>query len=58
MVMTFESPLILESGKNCLWNAESWALESGIQLKESGISLTIGIQDHSSTDKDWNPVPG
>ena len=29
-----------------LWNLESWALESGIQLKESGIPLTIGI---------WNP---
>ena len=37
---------------------ESWAFESGIQLKESGIPLTIGIQNLSSTDKDWNPVPG
>ena len=36
---------------------ESWALESGIQLKESGISLTIGVQNPSSKDKDWNPVP-
>ena len=27
-----------------LWNPESWALESGIQLKESGIPLMIGIQ--------------
>ena len=42
----------------CLWNPESWAFESGIQLKESGIPLTIGIQNLSSTDKDWNPVPG
>ena len=33
----------------CLWNPESWALESGIQLKESGIPLTIGIQNPSST---------
>ena len=37
----------------CLWNRES-----GKQLKESGIPLTIGIQNPSSTDKDWNPVPG
>ena len=27
-----------------------------IQLKESGISLTIGNQNLSSTDKDWNPL--
>ena len=33
-------------------------VESGIQLKESGIPLKIGIQNPSSTDKDWNPVPG
>ena len=37
----------------CLWNRES-----GKQLKESGIPLTIGIQNPSSTDKDWNPVTG
>ena len=29
-----------------LWSQKSWALESGIQLKESAIPLTIGI---------WNP---
>ena len=40
-----------------LWNPESWVLESGIQLKESGIPLTIGIQNPSATDKYWNPVP-
>ena len=39
-----------------IWNQESWALESGIQLKESGIRLTIGIRNPSSTDKDWNHV--
>ena len=44
--------------KFCLWNPESRVLESGIQLMESGIPLTIGIQNPSSTDKDWNPVPG
>ena len=33
-------------------------VESGIQLKESGIRLTIGIRNPSTTDKDWNPVPG
>ena len=41
----------------CLWNLEPWALETGIQLKESGILLTIGIQNPSCTDKDRNPVP-
>ena len=34
-----------------------WSLESRIQLKESGIPLTIAIQNPSSTDKDWNSVP-
>ena len=38
---------IPESGKFLL-------VESGIQIKESG----IGIQNSSSTNKDWNPVPG
>ena len=40
------------------WNPESWALESGIQLKESGIPLTIGMRTPSSSNKDQNPVPG
>ena len=44
-------------GKFCSWNQKSLALESGIQLKESGIPLTIGIRNPSSTDKDWNLVP-
>ena len=44
------SPHVRESGfRNpgvfCLWNPESWALESGIQHKESGILLKIGIQN-------------
>ena len=39
-----------------MWNPESWALESGIQLKESGIALAIGNQNPSSND--WNPLPG
>ena len=34
---------IRNHGKFCFWNTESWALESGIELKESGIPLTIGI---------------
>ena len=33
-----------------LGNLESWALESGIQHKESGILLMIGIQE--TTDKE------
>ena len=32
-------------------------MESGIHLKESGILLRIGIQNPSSTDKDWNQEP-
>ena len=51
-----ESKTVLDSGVQemfacgniCLWILESWALECGIQIKESGISLLIGI---------WNPVP-
>ena len=50
--------LFHSSFKICLWNPEYWALESGIPLEKSGISLTIGIQNRSSTDKGWNPVPG
>ena len=46
-----------ESGKFCLWNLESWALESGIQLKECGISQTVGNQFPSSTERMKNPVP-
>ena len=49
---------LVESEKFCLWNVESWVLESEIQLKESGIPVPIGIQNPSSTDKYWNPVPG
>ena len=33
-------------GNFWLWNPESCALESAIQLKESGIPLTSGIQDY------------
>ena len=44
-------------GNVCLWNPESRALESAKQLKESGILLTIGIQNPSFTYRDWNPVP-
>ena len=44
-------------GKICMWNPESWVLESGVQLKESGLPLAIGIENPSSTDEDWNRVP-
>ena len=46
-------PWFLNLGNFCLWNLESWALESGIHLKESGIPRTIEIQNPSSTDKHW-----
>ena len=47
-------------GNFCLWNLKSWALESGIQIKEYGIQLTIGIPNLTSTEKNpesstWNP---
>ena len=49
-----------ESGKILLLeykkNLESWVLECGIQLKESGIPLMIGIQNPSYNDKYRNPV--
>ena len=57
MVLCFlpceRKPWFLNPGNFCLWNLESWALESGIHLKESGIPRTIGIQNPSSTDKHW-----
>ena len=49
---------IRNSGKFCSWNPESWALESRIQLKGSGILLTIGIQNPSFTGirNPWNAI--
>ena len=49
---------IAESGKFLLVESGILGLESGMQLKESRIILTTGIQNPSSTDKDWNPVGG
>ena len=49
----FKTFVIVESR---IW--ENLLVESGIQLKESGISLTIAVRNPSSTDKDWNPVAG
>ena len=43
--------------KFCLWNPESWALKSKTQLKESGIPQTIGMQNQSSPEKDWDLIP-
>ena len=42
--------------KFCFWHPESWALGSEIQLKESGIPLTIEIQNPTFTEKHWNEV--
>ena len=39
-------------------NLELWELESGIKLKDSRIPLTNRILNQSSTDTEWNPVPG
>ena len=47
-------------GTFCLWNQEYCALDSGIQLKETRITLMIAIRNTSSIDKEsWipNPVP-
>ena len=47
-IRKFFSSWNLESGKkNCLWNPESWALESRIQFKKI-----------LNPTNDWNPVPG
>ena len=51
--------VIPESGKILL--VDSGILGFGIRNtahKESGIPLAIGIQNPSSTQKDWNPAPG
>ena len=37
-----------------MWNPKSWALESGIQLKESGIALAIGNQSQRLESITWN----
>ena len=42
-------PPLLRNPESCVF---------GIQLKESRIPLTIGIQNLSSSDKYWNPGPG
>ena len=50
---------LVESGMWETFSCESVALESGIQLKESGIPPTIGSRNLSVTDKKiWNRVPG
>ena len=49
--MKFISIHVRESGKFLPWIPESGTLESGTLI-------TIGIQNTSSTDKHWNPVPG
>ena len=39
-------------------NPSSTDKKSGIQYLEPGILIKIWIQNPSSTDTDWNPVPG
>ena len=41
----------------CLWNPESLALESGIQLKGSGIPQTSGIRNPQSRIQDCLGFP-
>ena len=42
------------------WNPESSSTDKDPESStwESGIPLTIGIQNPCSTNKDWNPVSG
>ena len=49
------SPLRILSNL-CLWNPESCALESGIQIKEYGMPLKIWIRNPNSSCKLRNPV--
>ena len=49
MISTY-SPLAYP-GNVCLWNPKSWALEFEMQLKESGIPLTIGFQNPNPLTK-------
>ena len=47
-------------GEIFAWNSESWALEHGIQFKDSGTSLTIEIRIHvpltnNPESSTWNP---
>jgi len=50
-----EKPDSWSPGNLCSGNVESWALESGIQLKELRIPLTTGIQNPSLS---WIPLHG
>ena len=43
---------IRNSGNSGLWNPESRALESEIQIKDNGIPLTIGIRNPRSTNNE------
>ena len=60
------SPFLRNQGKFCLWNMKSWALESEIQLTESGIPLKMesGLnvplkkKIRSPVTGIWNPWPG
>ena len=55
-MLTKASAHVRESGFGnpwnfCVWNLESWALECGIKLNESGILLRIGIQFNVPLEK-------
>ena len=56
MIQSYSNDIKIDNNyeiKFCLWDPESLALESRIQLKqESGITLMIGIQNLSSTDQE------
>ena len=55
-MLTKASAHVRESGfwnpwNFCLWNLESWVLECGVQLNESGILRRIGVQSKVPLEK-------
>ena len=58
LIDLINSPHVSESADRDSGIQEKLLLEIRLKLKESGIPLTIRIQNPSSTDKNWNPVPG
>ena len=58
LIDLINSPHVRESANRDSGIQEKLLEETRIKLKESGIPLTIRIQNPSSTDKNWNPVRG
>lgn len=50
------NPASETDGHFYLWNLEFWDLQSVIQLKESGISLDIGVQSPCSPTRNLESI--